>query len=211
MNQNLMALNGLSPELVDIIVGTMLGDAKMTFSFTSGNAAYICEQSSVHKDYLFHLFDLFKDFTDKVEPVKYTRVDARNGVTSTSYYFNTVALPIFIQFAKMFYTEVAGTRKVIKVVPSNIYDLLTPRALAYWIMDDGMYVKRGGVTLCTDSFTKAEVGLLKGVLESKFGFICQIHHKGANQRIYISGKSLGKLTTMVKPFMHESFMYKLAK
>lgn len=48
-------------------------------------------------------------------------------------------------------------------------------------MDDGQEVKtRGqpqGVTLCTDSFTYAEVLTLKDVLESKFGLNCSIHNK----------------------------------
>jgi hypothetical protein len=77
-------------------------------------------------------------------------------------------------------------------------------------MDDGQYVARGGLTLCTDNFTLAEVMVLKGVLEKKYGFICTLHAKGKNHRIYISGKSLSKLVEVVTPYMHTSFMYKLA-
>lgn len=46
----------------------------------------------------------------------------------------------------------------IQVIPANIYDLLTPIALAYWICGDESYNRRDGVViLCTDSFTTAEV------------------------------------------------------
>jgi hypothetical protein len=48
-----------------------------------------------------------------------------------------------------------------KVIPTNIADHLTPRSLAFWIMDDGQQVKRGGVTLCTDSYSEEEVDLQK--------------------------------------------------
>lgn len=40
-------------------------------------------------------------------------------------------LPCFNTFRDMFY--IAN----VKIVPDNIYQLLTPRGLAFWIMDDG--------------------------------------------------------------------------
>lgn len=205
---NLLIASGLAPELIDVIIGT--GDAKMTFN--SVNASYICEQGAVHKDYLFHLFDLFKDYVKADAPTEYSRVDARTVKTHISYYFATLSLPLFHTFAEMFYVRVEGTRNVIKVIPSNIGLLLTPRALAYWIMDDGTKTNRGGVTLCTDSFTLQEVMLLKGVLEDKYNFTCTLHRKKADSaRIYISGRCLDQLSNIVKPYMHESFMYKITR
>jgi hypothetical protein len=45
-----------------------------------------------------------------------------------------------------------------KVIPINIFYLLTPVSLAYWIADDGSWNKVGKyVTLCNDSFTLKEV------------------------------------------------------
>lgn len=78
-------------------------------------------------------------------------------------------------------------------------------------MDDGQYVKNGGLTLCTDNFTTEEVFLLKEVLESKYNLVCTLHNKKDNLRIYISGKSLPNLTQIVGPYMHPSFDYKLMK
>ena len=51
-----------------------------------------------------------------------------------------------------------------KTIPVNIADYLTPRSLAFWIMDDGQAVKKGGVTLCTDCYKPEEVNLLKFAL-----------------------------------------------
>jgi hypothetical protein len=34
-----------------------------------------------------------------------------------------------------------------KIIPTNISDHLTTRSLAFWIMDDGQQVKRGGFNL----------------------------------------------------------------
>ena len=42
-------------------------------------------------------------------------------------------------------------------------------------MDDGQQVKRGGVTLCTDSFNSEEVGFLRESLKSNFNLITTIH------------------------------------
>lgn len=79
-------------------------------------------------------------------------------------------------------------------------------------MDDGQAVKRGGVTLCTDNFTHAEVLEMKRVLECKFNLQCTIHNKNIAKgyyRIYISRKSLAELRELVRPYMVASMMYKV--
>lgn len=60
--------------------------------------------------------------------------------------------------------------KYAKVLPSNIRDVLTPLALARRIMGDGPFdglQGMGRVTLHTNSFTLAEVELLRTVLLEK--------------------------------------------
>lgn len=180
-------------------------------TFGTLNAAYICEQGLPNKEYLMHLFDLFKEYSDKVTPVEYSRFDVRYGTTNTSWYFNTVTLPIFYQFAKLFYVRTEGTKLVTKVIPSNIASMLTPRALAYWIMDDGFYTKRGGVTLCTDSFSSEEVLLLKSAIEVNFNLACSLHKKPKGQRIYISGRDHSKLVKLLGPYMIPSMIYKIGE
>jgi hypothetical protein len=44
----------------------------------------------------------------------------------------------------------------LKIVPSNIQNLLTPRALAYWIMDDGS-LQNKGLHLNTYGFTDQDI------------------------------------------------------
>lgn len=48
-----------------------------------------------------------------------------------------------------------------KVVPSIISELLTARALAFWIMDDGGKGSNGEMNLHTRAFTLSDVLLLK--------------------------------------------------
>jgi hypothetical protein len=65
--------------------------------------------------------------------------------------------------------------KQYKVVPDFIHRLLTPRALAYWYMDDGS-VKRnkdGKIISCvlnTQGFSYHDQKILAQALGSNFGF-----------------------------------------
>ena len=96
----------------------------------------------------------------------------------------------------------------VKVVPSNIYDLLTPIALAHWIMGDGA-ARNEGLTLCTDNFILPDVIKLMNVLRIKFNIECSIHYNVRKPRIYIPKYEMEKLRGIVAPFMVDSMLYKL--
>jgi hypothetical protein len=81
-------------------------------------------------------------------------------------------------------------------------------------MDDGQQVKRGGVTLCTDSFNSGEISLLRQALKDNFSLTTSIHSKkGANEaiyeRIYINKSSLDDIKPLLIEHMHESMLYKI--
>jgi hypothetical protein len=81
-------------------------------------------------------------------------------------------------------------------------------------MDDGQQVKRGGITLCTDSFKTDEIKILRDALKSKFNLETSIHNKkGKNEtiyeRIYIKKEGLEELKSVLKEHMHESMLYKI--
>ena len=69
--------------------------------------------------------------------------------------------------------------------PGNIANELTPRSLALGIRDDGQQVKRGGETLCTDSFDLEEVKILQEALKTNFNLETNIHKKKVKPEIYI--------------------------
>lgn len=119
----------LTQEQRDIIVGTLLGDAKLVFTrFTQ--ASFACEQSATHKDYLYSLFSIFKNICVIAEPTMYSKYDKRYDKTYTSYYFATPTLQELGIYAEMFYMLKPNGGKI-KILPNGIMDLLTPRALAY--------------------------------------------------------------------------------
>lgn len=79
-------------------------------------------------------------------------------------------------------------------------------------MDDG-YKHGKGVVLCTESFTRLEVELLRDVLISKFGLTATLHVRHSSgevgYRLYISGKSQEILQSLIRPYLIPSMLYKL--
>jgi len=52
-------------------------------------------------------------------------------------------------------------------------------------MDDGQQIKRGGVILCTDSYSTGEISILREALKNNFNLETTIHNKkGAIDAIY---------------------------
>lgn len=97
-----------------------------------------------------------------------------------------------------------------KSVPHNIAELLTPTALAYWIMDDGGKTFYNQTVLYTNSFSLADVQLLQGALLSNFGLRTRLIEKRPGQWIIaIPVVQVTSLYSIVYPYMHESMLYKI--
>lgn len=121
----------LAPELKKILIGLILGDLNVERSTASSNARLRFAQSSIHEDYLMHLYNKFKDFCGTEPKLSNLLPHKLTGLVYSRIMFNTFSLSCFNEFHSLFYS--AGT----KIVPLNIGDLLTPLSLAYWIADDG--------------------------------------------------------------------------
>ena len=68
----------------------------------------------------------------------------RLGKVNISLQLFTRTLPCFTELHSLFYVN------KVKIIPENIYELLTPVALAHLIQGDGS-VQRHGLIICTDS------------------------------------------------------------
>jgi len=127
------------------------------------------------------------------------------GIKYVGVEFFTRALPCFTELFHLFYVN------GIKIVPLDIFNLLTPLGLAFWIMGDGA-IRNMGLVLCTDSYTIPDIVRLMNVLIGvyKFDLKCTIHYDTPSQpRIYISKDSMDKLRALVMPHMHPSMLYKI--
>jgi hypothetical protein len=114
----------LTDDLKDILVGLILGDLNVKKLTKNSNAILCFEQGFVHKDYIFHLYQLFEIYCSKAPTTANRLPDKRTGNVYTRIYFKTMALPCFNYYYDLFYPN------GIKRVPENIADLLTPLGLA---------------------------------------------------------------------------------
>jgi LAGLIDADG DNA endonuclease family len=163
----------------------------------------VLNKALFNKEYIFHLYSLFQVFCTMLPRTYKQKV---NGKLHECIAFGTLCYPAFNYYRTLFY------KNNIKRVPSNIGELLTPRGLAYWAMDDGGS-DRSGFILYTNSFTKREVELLIKVLKENFDLNCSIHTRNDKTKvsylIYIKADSWEKFKSLVEPFIIPHFLYKL--
>lgn len=139
----------LTPFQQQVLVGLILGDLFIQRRKPTHNSYLMFKQSAHNKEYMFHLYEIFKEFC-LMKPKVISFNDKRNDQTYSSVVFNTRSLSCFNSYRELFYP--IG----IKDIPENIGNLLTPISLAYWIMDDGTKERKGFI-ICTDSFSKDKV------------------------------------------------------
>ena len=184
-----------------VIIGLILSDGWLIFaSPTSSNALLGWQQSIAKFEYVWFVFNLLSHYCNKCP-----RLTSRiiKGKRFHGLQFFTRSMPCFTELYFLFYP------KGVKIIPKDIYNLLTPVALAHLIMGDGQS-RDLGLVLCTDSFTLQEVVLLLNVLIIRYNFICTIRTNNPGQyRIYISEKSMNSLKTKVSPFMTKTMLYKI--
>ena len=188
----------------------LLGDGHIQKRSLTGNSRFIYGQSSLRIqqfNYFNHVLELFKPYLSKEFKLK-TRsfVDKRTNNSYSSVNFATLSLPCFNYYKNLFYNSDG-----LKIVHSNIQDLLTPRGLAYWIKVDGS-IQNKGLHLNTYGFTNQDFLNVKYLLEKLFGdntLNCSIlkHKKG--DIIYIWGESMDVIRHNINKFMHKNMLYKI--
>ena len=195
----------IPPQLQEIIIGSGLGD--LTIQKQAVNTRLKFEQSLIKKEYINHLFDLFKDFCSAKPKISIRKPDSRTYKVSSSIYFYTYSLPCFNYYRELFFVN------GVKVVPTNISELLTARGLAYWSADDGSK-QGGGFILSSQSFDEAGNLLLIKALAKNFELDCTLQKINKPNgkviyRIYIKAGSMDKFKSIVSPYFPDSMKYKL--
>lgn len=197
----------LTPFLAEVLIGLLLGDGCMQAPISKiGGHRLTIRHSMSQYDYLLHLHDLFEAFVVKPPHIS-SNLDKRTGVTYHWCNLHTLSFLCFAPYRALFYNDLR-----IKIIPSNLKEILTPVGLAYWIMDDGVFHKSsGGFYLSTNSFTLAEVELLVEVLTNNFYLDCKSHKCGIKDQrvIFIPSSQSNKLRALVQPYFHNSLLYKL--
>jgi len=191
----------LSSFHLGVMVGVLLGDAYIRKGGDNRNARILFGQSLVNFPYLWFVFTLLSPYC---AGLPYLDSSVIKGVRHYRAMFTTRTYTVMNELYDMFYVE------GIKVVPQEIYHLLSPVALAHWISCDGAGIKQGGLLLCTDGFTVSEVCKLMNVLMIRYGLNCTLQYYAGLPRIYIPAKDLVRLRLIVEPYMHQFSKYKLS-
>jgi hypothetical protein len=100
-------------------------------------------------------------------------INLRAGTKTYGLQFFTRPLTCFTELHNLFYVN------NIKIIPHNIYDLLTPVALAqltHLIMGDGE-ARPHGLIICTNSYSVEEVVRLLNVLIIRYELDCTLRLK----------------------------------
>lgn len=211
-----MELNQLQK---DLLVGTLLGDGNLQTETKGRTWRYRALQKLEHKEYLEHKYEIMKPYC--TTPPIYSEIsDIRTKKSYQRLYFNTIVSNQFRHYGNLFYTWDDKSNKMIKDVPNNIQLFLTPRAIAYWYMDDGNLKEPGrgnAMRICTESFSLGGVNRLKNALETRYG----IKHTSLNvkrnsqkvitgYRLIILEKSSSDFRDLIKPYLVSSMKYKVS-
>jgi hypothetical protein len=201
-------------ELEEVIFGGLLGDFSLQ-SFTNGKTWRLrLTASNKHIDYITHLQELFKPWigSPMLQRITYHKVQQKEY---KEWSISSLVFQELNKFGLYFYVLVPkeGSKYPAhkKIMPSKhvIYERLTPRAIAYWLMDDGSFTSNS-VKFYTNGFTLEEVNLLREVLLSKYGIETTVQVTQLNQpMIYVNRSSFEKFKQLVWDYVIPWFRYKL--
>lgn len=208
-----LKLNAIQKE---ILVGTLLGDATIS---KSGSIALNVkfEQKLANKEYVNHLYEIFEPYVGT--PPRVRNITGGGAKDRRSIWFRTYRHIDFKFYYDLFYRKTnqkngADLRK--RRVPKLIHRFLTPRALAYWFMDDGSYYynksknsKNKVYYFNTQSFSYEDIKILKKALKLNFNFDTNIYKDRRYYLLYIQPQSKDDFINVIKPFILETFDYKL--
>jgi len=209
----------LTNEQIQVIIGTVLGDASLTKSRNKRKTACIRFNHSIsQKEYVWYKYSFLKSLSRK-PPMEYTNWRKIQQTYYTKIDFSSVYTEELYNFDKMFYPNGKD-----KIIPKNIKDYLTPLSISIWYMDDGsietikdkrngkIHYVRNQINLHTNCFSKNECIILCKTIYNKFRIKFRIKSVNKNKHhilICRSRNDIEKFISMVKPYMHETMLYKI--
>lgn len=198
----------LTEEQKEVIIGTLLGASWIRAS--NCNFSLKFEQKYTQIDYLIHLYEVFKPFVG-TGPKMRIITNSFHKDYGVSCWFRTYAHIAFKYYENRFY-QIDAKRKRHKVVPKNIHQMLTPRALAYWFMDDGSYLQFKNEPLYilnTQGFTRSDQKRLVIALKQNFDLDVNISKDRQYYRLVVQNHDNQAFRKLIEPYVLSNFQYKL--
>lgn len=200
-----------------VIVGVLLSDGYIK-KRVHWNPRISLKQSLKNFEYLWSVFITLSVFCSSYPYINKT---IKRGKIFYSFEFMTRQLKSFNEIYNIFYlvpttlsfpgAKARGDSPVLrKSITPELFHYLDYIALAHWIQGDGAKRNKGGIVLCTDSFSVKEVILLMNILLIKLNIKSTIHVDNGKPRIYINKVELDKVKHLIKPYFVNSFLYKIS-
>jgi len=193
----------ISPEVDQIIIGSLLGDGCI---IKKSNGMFTINHSLVQKDYVMHKYELLKKYglEMKIRECAERKFDSYikgRKIKDNGY----IRIESQVNISFNIYREEWYKHK--KIVPDSVYRL-NPLGLAIWFMDDGSS-NMSSYYLSTNGFDYEYVEKLVKVLYDNFGIHASIHKNKDKFVIYIQVKSRELFTETIKEYLCDSMLRKI--
>lgn len=191
-----------------IIIGIILSDAALQRVNESGDARLQFKQKYSQFEYLYSVFFQLCHYCSKGPSLNKVLLHKKIFYALS---FTTRSLPCITELYDLFYPE--GK----KIIPRNIYDLLTWEALAHWLylnsnikflyfnssLSRRLGTKLKGLYIDVKSFSIKDIVKLMNVLIYKFNLTCSLQViKRDKLFIYIKNKSIPLLLSGISPYIN---------
>ncbi len=207
--QKLYAKERIGPhnkDVISVLVGNLLGDGYA--EKRNNSTRFHIHMSSRNAEYLFWLHKFFaeKGYSSPTKPVVKKQIGKNNNI-----YFSINFKTFSFSSLNFIYDSFYNKEK--KVVPTNIYTFLTEKALAIWVMDNGVFsskkdLRGSGMKISTESFSYEENLLLQKTLSEKFSIKPTIQHHKQKYLLYFKKNILFSLSYIIKSHMLPCMYYK---
>lgn len=189
-------------DVIDTIVGSLLGDA--WGEKRVGSTRFHIHMSARNVEYLAYLHKFFikNGYCSPNKPRKAKQI----GKSGKIYY--SIKIRTFSFTSLNYIYDAFYDKDGLKHIPTNISQMLSPRVLAVWIMDDGG-ISREGVKMSTKGFPLEDIKRLQLALFQRFGLKYTIQRHKEQHVLYLSKSQLPLLSAVVKQHMIPSMHYKL--
>lgn len=199
--------------LKSMLIGILLSDGNISKKGKE-NPRISIQHSFKSFEYVWTIFHKMSVLTHS-----YPALNLRNFRDAIHYTlsFKTRQLQCLNELYLLFYS----LNSKVKTISPEIFHYFNHIVLAYWIMGDGSKYGKGGIQLCTDSYSLSEVILLMNILKIKFDIDSSIlwvtsvslrDRKtvlGKRPRIIINKHNFDKVRAQIRLYFTSDFLYKI--
>lgn len=188
----------MSGELLNVFLGSMLGDGSLRRQSSTANTIFVEEHGHEQAEYLRWKMSFWGDL---VTPAGLTRQPRRKAHHQDAVGFRTVAYPPLNYWHEKFYPDPPETGKrryTRKCFPEEVVPYITPLGLAVWYMDDGTAGHRPTFSAHPGCHAVAEKIL------AQYGFTVVLRGK-----YNLEVQEAERFIELVRPHMHPSLVSKL--